>query len=253
MSDSSDKEWIQKFCNNIIKNSQYINNIKGEKGHKYQCLQYKYWIYDQVVKNPTKKSEDNNIETFANKFMNHEIRTSKGFIEYNFKYYFSEKKFNELKEKVQKKYLHYYFRNFELNQETTEKCKQDKFSTFEKHLNSIIKLYNIYKENECTYYHFYLYNRCDDYFKIKENYNPKFLLSILENSKYPTKPVEKPYITENSETADKNLQVMFTCHKAFCSNDPSSCNLICKVKKKRRYRKFGLCNLTELFILPDYL
>lgn len=185
--------------------------------------------------------------------MNHEIRTNKGFIEYNFQYYISEKKFNELKEKIQKKYLHYYFRNSELIQKTIEKCKHDKCSKFEKCLNSIIKLYNIYKENECTYYYFYLYNRCDDCFKIEENYNPKFLLSILENRRYPTKPVEKPYITENSETADKNLQVMFNWHKAFYSNDPSSYSLICEDKKKSRYRKFGLCNLIELFILPDYL
>ncbi|SBS85678.1 PIR Superfamily Protein [Plasmodium ovale curtisi] len=102
MSDSSDKKWIQKICNKIVKIFQYINNIKGEKGHKDRCFQYKYWVYDRVVKNPTKK--------------------------------------------------------------------------------------------------------CDDCFKIEENYNPKFLLSILENRRYPTKPVEKPYITENSETADKNLQ-----------------------------------------------
>lgn len=56
MSDSSDKKWIQKICNKIVKIFQYINNIKGEKGHKDRCFQYKYWVYDRVVKNPTKKS-----------------------------------------------------------------------------------------------------------------------------------------------------------------------------------------------------
>ncbi|SBT55997.1 PIR Superfamily Protein [Plasmodium ovale wallikeri] len=182
--EDSYKEKAYMFCKKIetILNKKIYNMEKGDERKKH-CLHYKYWVYGTIMNMHNSQTESKYVSTLVKKLMALRTLIADGYIDYSCQYHFNDNYLNDLKGKIEKKYLHDYFNNYDIIKSTISSCKEEKIEVYQEYLNSIIKLYDIYKEDLCSDYYFFLVNSCDDYFKYDEIYNPKFLLNILQRCK----------------------------------------------------------------------
>ncbi|SBT01617.1 PIR Superfamily Protein [Plasmodium ovale curtisi] len=182
--EDSYKEKAYMFCKKIetILNKKIYNMEKGDERKKH-CLHYKYWVYGTIMNTHNSETESKHVSTLVKKLMALRTLIADGYIDYSCQYHFNDDYLNDLKEKIEKKYLHDYFNNYDIIKSTISSCKKEKIEAYQEYLNSIIKLYDFYKEDLCSDYYFFLVNSCDDYFKYDEIYNPKFLLTILQRCK----------------------------------------------------------------------
>ncbi|SBT84566.1 PIR protein [Plasmodium ovale] len=149
-----------------------------------------------------------------------QLRTSilDGYIDYSCQYHFHHDNFKDLEEKVEKKYLHDYFNNFDFIEKTIKICNQSKYDQYNKYLSNIINLYKKYKQNECYDYDFDYWNtlnRCN----CMTSYNTMGISN--EDS-------EISNTTERLESIGKKPQVNFTCRRVSYRNDKISDIIECK-------------------------
>ncbi|KMZ83457.1 hypothetical protein PVBG_06268 [Plasmodium vivax Brazil I] len=103
---------------------------------------------------------------------------------------------DNLKIHVEKKYLHDYFNNYDMIDNSIRKCDSKNKNIYKEYLTSIIELYKKHKNDECSSDdHNYMLNKCENYFFPQEYYNPQYLLSILERC-IPGKEITKNIIKE---------------------------------------------------------
>ncbi|SBT58189.1 PIR Superfamily Protein [Plasmodium ovale wallikeri] len=212
--------WGKDLCNKIYKNSNYVSSTKYYKGHKDRCLHYTFWVYGEIAKKSPNDSDYKAIKNVIEKFTDRKPFYTGGFIENNCQYDFKGKDFNELKIKIEKKYMHDYFRNFSFIKKGVSICNDENYEKYEKYLNSIIKLYDKYKKGECSEYYYFLLYECDDYFSLDEKFNPKTLLSTLKKRKSENFPIneKQEYLDESDQnlgSTNQTSDVKLDCYKGF--------------------------------------
>lgn len=172
--DYAEKAYI--LCKKIERNLTKIYGIENRGKRKNYCLHYKYWLYEMIMGIYRSESDKKYFSSIVKKLM--QLRTSilDGYIDYSCQYHFHHDNFKDLEEKVEKKYLHDYFNNFDFIEKTIKICNQSKYYQYNKYLSNIINLYKKYKQNECYDYDFdYWVNQCDDFFNVENKYNPILL------------------------------------------------------------------------------
>ncbi|SBT73219.1 Plasmodium vivax Vir protein, putative [Plasmodium ovale] len=219
--------------------------VKDYVGHEDRCLHYVYWIYDQIAKKCKSVSDYEYIKDIIKVFKDKKAYITNGFIEFGCQYDFHHDNFDYLKSKVQKKYLHDYFKNHVFINKIINASTNTEYENYRKYITSIKILYEDYKKNECTDYLDSLDSDCPDYFRIEEVYDPQNLLSILEyrknknfasdiNSQISLNAASKSVMNKNFELGKEVSDVKFNCYKGFYSAEIKEN----RVKKEKKY--YGL-------------
>lgn len=177
------------LCDKITKNARYINGLATiRKGDDPECLNYKNWVYYQIWK--FHKSKDTiKLDEVIGDFLNIQNAVNKAPAKKICQFDFTSKDKNELEERLEKKILRDYIKNYEnIKKDVTAKVKSDMYF---KYLTYISKIFEIHKKR-CEDFWNYIPKRCNEYFALSTNpINPKNLLPILEKHKAEA-PVPKP-------------------------------------------------------------
>ncbi|SCA83450.1 VIR protein [Plasmodium vivax] len=176
------------LCDKITKNARYTNGLSTIKKGDDDCLNYKNWVYDQIWK--FHKSKDTTkLDEVIGDFLNIQNAVNKVFPKKICQFDFTSKDKNELEERLEKKILRDYIKNYEnIKKDVTAKVKSDMYF---KYLTYISKIFEIHKKR-CEDFWNYIPKRCNEYFALSTNpINPKNLLPILEKHKAEA-PVPKP-------------------------------------------------------------
>ncbi|CAI7719835.1 Plasmodium vivax Vir protein, putative [Plasmodium vivax] len=174
----------KELCNKVAENLQYVYNIKEEGKKKSTCLLYKYWTYDQMWKFLGNNRDHNHVKSVIAHFVNIREKVSKKNNNYSCQYYFHRNNFQDLKEGLEKKFLHDYFKNFESIR--TNIHSRDKYDLYNKYITYIKSLYDEHAEY-CTDFLDYIENYCDEYYEQdSKDYDPNVLLTTLKKYKGQT-------------------------------------------------------------------
>ncbi|GAW83199.1 variable surface protein [Plasmodium gonderi] len=217
------------FCKKIERNFKNIYISKKEE-RKRHCLHYKYWVYESIMSIFSDATDDVYKNVIVKKYNDLRMFLTDGFIDYKCQYYFSGKNIDEIVEKIEKKYLHDYFNNYDIIKKIIIEYKDDKQDKCKEYLTSVRSLYERYKKEQCYDYYDFLTNNCDDFFKLEDKYNPQILINLLQNHKDETKTDENTMNTVNSNL-EHIKDVHFSCAKGFYwHNKKSHYSLICEDK-----------------------
>ncbi|SCO70953.1 Plasmodium vivax Vir protein, putative [Plasmodium vivax] len=177
----------KELCNKVATNLQYVYNIKEEGKKKSTCLLYKYWTYDQMWKFLGNNKDPNHVKSVITDFLNIREKVSKKNNNYSCQYYFHRNNFQDLKEGLEKKFLHDYFKNFESIR--TNIHSRDKYDLYNKYITYIKSLYDEHAEY-CTDFLDYIENYCDEYYEQdSKDYDPNVLLTTLKKYKGQTSDI----------------------------------------------------------------
>ncbi|SBS79985.1 PIR protein [Plasmodium ovale] len=169
----------EEFCSKIEKNLKYVYSIKEQHKSKNICLHYKYWLYDKMWKNIKNISDANHVKNVITDFLEVHVNISMGNDNNSCGFYFHNRVIQELEKRLEKKFLHDYFKNYQNIKRNLS--SKEKYNVYYKYLTYIRKLFDKYKEDCSDFFDFYE-NLCDEYFEIEsEHYNPSNLLAILQN------------------------------------------------------------------------
>ncbi|EDL42866.1 variable surface protein Vir12, putative [Plasmodium vivax] len=176
------------LCDKITKNARYTNGLSTIKKGDDDCLNYKNWVYDQIWK--FYKSKDTiKLDEVISDFLNIQNAVNKVFPKKICQFDFTSKDKKDLEEKLEKKNLRDYIKNYEnIKKEVTANVKSDMYS---KYLTYISKIFEIHKTKCEGPWNFYP-KQCNEYFVLSTNpFKPKDLLDILQKHKAQA-PVHKP-------------------------------------------------------------
>ncbi|SCA60202.1 VIR protein [Plasmodium vivax] len=176
------------LCDKITKNARYTNGLSTIKKGDDDCLNYKNWVYDQIWK--FYKSKDTiKLDEVISDFLNIQNAVNKVFPKKICQFDFTSKDKKDLEEKLEKKNLRDYIKNYEnIKKEVTANVKSDMYS---KYLTYISKIFEIHKTKCEGPWNFYP-KQCNEYFVLSTNpFKPKDLLDILQKHKAQA-PVPKP-------------------------------------------------------------
>ncbi|SBT56112.1 PIR Superfamily Protein [Plasmodium ovale wallikeri] len=135
------------LCNKIIRNFNDLSGLSTSKEKKDKCLHYKYWIYGKIW-NMFKTNGRNEYDIpVITELSNLEIDITKKNRLNDCRYDFSYINMEDLKRKVEKKYMHDYFKNYNII-ESNITCDNGKHDIYKKYLDYISEIYEKYK-GEC--------------------------------------------------------------------------------------------------------
>ncbi|KMZ83301.1 hypothetical protein PVBG_06148 [Plasmodium vivax Brazil I] len=228
------KDDAHNMCKKIRKNLDKIYAISPGKERKKHCLYYKYWFYEKLMNMFLSDSEDKCFKNVLTEFENFKVYAYYGYIDYSCQYDLYEIKLDDLKMHVEKKYLHDYFNNYDMIDNSIRKCDFKNKNIYEEYLNSINKLYIKYKKVECSSEDYnYMLNNCENYFYPEEYYNPQYLLSMLKScipgKEIPKNTIKKKYL----ELEKRSPQVKLKCTKGtYWNKNKFELNMICTDKQE---------------------
>ncbi|KMZ95958.1 hypothetical protein PVNG_02809 [Plasmodium vivax North Korean] len=177
------------LCDKITKNARYINGLTTiKKGDDDECLNYKYWVYYQIL-NLHKSKNTIKLDEVIGDFLNIQNAVNKASATKICQFYFISKDKKELDEKIEKKILRDYIKNYaNIKKDVTDNVKSD---VYLKYLTYISKIFDIHK-TKCDGPWNFGPNQCNEYFEKSTNaFKPKDLLDILQKHKAQA-PVPKP-------------------------------------------------------------
>ncbi|CAI7722553.1 PIR protein [Plasmodium vivax] len=177
------------LCDKITKNARYINGLTTiKKGDDDECLNYKYWVYYQIL-NLHKSKNTIKLDEVIGDFLNIQNAVNKASATKICQFYFISKDKKELDEKIEKKILRDYIKNYaNIKKDVTDNVKSDVYLMY---LTYISKIFDIHKKKCENPWDFYP-KQCNEYFEKSTNaFKPKDLLDILQKHKAQA-PVPKP-------------------------------------------------------------
>ncbi|GAB69360.1 CYIR protein [Plasmodium cynomolgi strain B] len=170
------------LCDKITKNTRYINGLTIIRKSDEECLNYKYWVYYQIWKFHKSNKDTIKLDDVIDDFLNIQNAVNKGpakkICEFDFT---SKNKGEELEEKLEKKILRDYIKNYgNIKKDVTNNVKSDMYF---KYLTYISKIFDIHKK-KCENFWDFFPKGCNEYFVISTNpFKPKDLLDILPKPK----------------------------------------------------------------------
>ncbi|SCO71776.1 VIR protein [Plasmodium vivax] len=160
------------LCKKIIKNLKNIKNLKDGE-HNERCMHYRYWIYHEVKKMLKNESNNKNVNDVLTNFFGMEGEINKKSDYYGCRYFFLHKNIEELKDKMEEKYLYDYFKNH-ASIKTKQTCVHVTPDEYKKYLNSIKNLFTKHTQDKCCFY-----GDCPSYINCDDMYNPDKLIAKL--------------------------------------------------------------------------
>ncbi|SBT84873.1 PIR protein [Plasmodium ovale] len=174
-------------CKKIIKNFDKLYEGKIITKADNRCLHYKNWVYSEIWKVISTKSNYSNVGKIINEFLDiqkeNNVRNTKNKDVCH--YYFIFKDIIELNSKKEEKDLHDYFLNHSFIEENISTVKNDQ-EQYKKYLGYIMKLYERHKRDWKCCSESGVDPLCVHYFKCEEEYNPSDLLEILNGANKET-------------------------------------------------------------------
>ncbi|SBT86825.1 PIR protein [Plasmodium malariae] len=168
------------LCKKISRNTDILSVYRDTIHFSTLCSHYRYWAYYNINKILANFTDNNNAKALVKKFLQVRDNITRVFNAYYCQYSFSDDILQELNNMKEEKYLHDYFKNYDIIK-TSDSCSRVTPSVYEKYLNYIITLYNKHKNQmECCIDSFW--TECEDYFKCNEEFDPNKLLSILKSN-----------------------------------------------------------------------
>ncbi|SCO67911.1 VIR protein [Plasmodium vivax] len=184
----------------IKRNVKALHDIKVEKEYRENCLNYKYWIFGELLKRYNGKTGSQTIGDITTEFMNlngcFNDGSSRGC-----EFKFIHKDLENLTLLLEKRNLYDYFKNHYKIKKSIA-CKTENKALFETYLKSINKTYKKYQgQEECCHWGA---SFCPDYFlSCDDVYNPSRLLLLLESKDEETcSKVEKEESHRTDELKD---------------------------------------------------
>ncbi|CAG9480261.1 unnamed protein product [Plasmodium vivax] len=160
------------LCKKIIKNLKNIKNLKDGE-HNERCMHYRYWIYHEVKKLFKNESDHKHVNDVLTNFSDIESKINQKIEHYGCRYFFLHKNIEELKDKMEEKYLYDYFKNH-ASIKTKETCERVKSNEYKKYLNYIKDLFIKHTQDKCCFY-----GDCPSYINCDDMYNPDKLIAKL--------------------------------------------------------------------------
>ncbi|SBT00048.1 PIR Superfamily Protein [Plasmodium malariae] len=217
------------LCKLIARNAEDLSKKYNTPRYTNQCLHNRYWVYYELRKVLKKISKTEELKSLSDNFLEASNSINRAYNAYNCLYAFENDIFEGLKDKVEEKYLHDYFTNFD-SIKTSDACERVQLNKYTQYLNYIITLYNKrIAQDSCCHGSFLI--DCVDYFNCNDEFDPSKLLSSLNknginkcsNLEKAEAPANMDSISsfQNSRSHIFNSFYIVTCK----GND----NLICKM------------------------
>ncbi|SBT00618.1 PIR Superfamily Protein, partial [Plasmodium ovale curtisi] len=170
-----------KLCKNIVKNFNKLYEFESTIKSGERCLHYQNWVYREIRKMIITKSYYGYIEDIIKDFLDLQNKkiTPKSDTKAFCHYYYIFKDLIELNVKLEEKDLHDYFKYYaslekQISRDTTNKEK------YRDYLNYISILYIRHKDGwGCCDESYGVDPLCRHYLKCEDEYNPSYLLSVL--------------------------------------------------------------------------
>ncbi|SCA59640.1 VIR protein [Plasmodium vivax] len=222
-----------KLCRKIARNADYLFENMNTIEYSNLCFHYRPWLYQnlkKIIENPTNKETKQSIAT---KFLDAKNCIMYTYRVYNCLFDLNIDDLDNLKEKLEEKYLYDYFSNYN-SIKTYETCDHVKLDKYKKYLNDIFTLYEKHKkEYECCDGSWS--RDCFNYFKCDDNLNPQKLLIKLKNeANRSCNKLEKKNKPSASNTAVSPQKVepdiMSTFYTGPCKNIGED-RLICSLRQ----------------------
>ncbi|KMZ92304.1 hypothetical protein PVMG_03659 [Plasmodium vivax Mauritania I] len=222
------------FCKLIRKNLEQIYAISPGKERKKHCLYYKNWFYEKLMNMFNSNSESKCFNEVLTEFEHFKVYAYYGYIDYSCQYDLYEIKLDNLKIHVEKKYLHDYFNNYDMIDNSIRKCDSKNKNIYKEYLTSIIELYKKHKNDECSFEdHNYMLNNCENYFYPQEYYNPQNLLSILDRCNLGQEIPKNIIKEKNFERENSSPKIKLKCSEGtYWNKDKFILSMICTDKQK---------------------
>ncbi|SBS95341.1 PIR Superfamily Protein [Plasmodium ovale curtisi] len=167
-------------CNKILCNFKklYNNTIKIKADNP--CLHYKYWVYKEILKMIKDNNEYKNIKEIIEKFL--DLQFKKNIPSDPNKiachYYYIFKDLIELNTKIEEKDLHDYFKYYDnLEKEILSESNKKRYSNYLSYINGLYEKHKI--GWECCDTSYGVDPLCRHYFKCEDEYNPSYLISLI--------------------------------------------------------------------------
>ncbi|SCA83640.1 VIR protein, partial [Plasmodium vivax] len=221
------------LCRKIARNADYLFDNMNTIEYSTLCFHYRHWLYQNLRKIIEKDTDGETKQSIATKFLD-----AKNCIMYTYRLYnclFDLKKdeLDDLKKKIEEKYLYDYFSNYNSIQ-TYETCEHVTLDKYEKYLTNITSLYEEHKKKyECCDGSWL--SDCYNYFKCDDNLNPhKLLLKLKNEANGRCNYLEKKNQHSESDTTISSQKVeqdiMSTFYTGPCKNIGED-RLICSLRK----------------------
>ncbi|SBS96531.1 PIR Superfamily Protein [Plasmodium malariae] len=167
------------LCKQIARNADDLSKMLNKSGYNNQCLHYTYWIYYELKKILKQNSEDVKTKHII-KYLELKNNIYKEYQLHKCLPGIKDNNMNELNEKVDEKYLHDYFQNYDIIK-TYSACERATFQNYKEYLTNISKLYMKHKKDkQCCDDPFW--DSCPDYFKCPNEFDPNNLLQVLNSN-----------------------------------------------------------------------
>ncbi|SBT56954.1 PIR Superfamily Protein [Plasmodium ovale wallikeri] len=172
------------ICKKILNNFKNLYTIDSTLTSGERCLHYKNWVYQEIWKIFSSKSDYKHLEDIIDKFLKIQNEKNKynSDKKYVCHYYFIFKDFTELNAKKEEKDLGDYFKyHSTIEQNVSNKNNEVKYMTYLTYIN---KLYKRHIEDwNCCDASSGVHPLCRHYFRCEEEYHPNYLMSILLGKK----------------------------------------------------------------------
>ncbi|SBT56751.1 PIR Superfamily Protein [Plasmodium ovale wallikeri] len=181
------------ICKKILKNFNMLYNNEIKIKIDNPCLHYKYWVYQEIWKMIRNKKEFNNVKKITEKFLdlqkNKNIPSDPTKIACHYYYIFQD--LIELNTKIEEKDLHDYFKYYD-NLEKNVLAENNK-ETYRSYLSYINALYEKHKIGwDCCDTSYGVDPLCRHYFKCEDEYNPSYLISLINGKSKEAHMQRKP-------------------------------------------------------------
>ncbi|KMZ76821.1 hypothetical protein PVIIG_05697 [Plasmodium vivax India VII] len=228
------KDEAHNICKKIRKNLKDIYSIVSEEERKKYCLYYKNWFYEKLMNMFNSNSESKCFNEVLTEFEHFKVYAYYGYIDYSCQYDLYEIKLDNLKIHVEKKYLHDYFNNYDMIDNSIRKCDSKNKNIYKEYVTSIIELYKKHKNDECSFEdHNYMLNNCENYFYPQEYYNPQNLLSILDRCNLGQEIPKNIIKEKNFERENSSPKIKLKCSEGtYWNKDKFILSMICTDKQK---------------------
>ncbi|SBT02437.1 PIR Superfamily Protein [Plasmodium ovale curtisi] len=204
-------EESKKLCKKIVKNFNKLYTFESTLNSNERCLHYKNWVYGELWKMIKEKSYHDYVKDIINKFM--DLQNKKFIFINNTKtfchYFYIFKDLLELNVKLEEKDLHDYFRYYDTleNKVPSDISNKEKYR---KYLDYISILYIRHKDGwGCCDESYGVDPLCRHYFKCEDEYNPSYLISLLNKKpdlSYKKKKENFPVVLFGEADLKNNLK-----------------------------------------------
>ncbi|SBS98790.1 PIR Superfamily Protein [Plasmodium malariae] len=229
------------LCKQIARNAEYLSKRINAAGYNRHCLHYKYWIYEKIKNILGDKLAEQDRKNLLGKIFQLQKCINETYNSYYCQYNLGNNTSDEFNKKLEEKYLHDYFHNFD-SIRTCDACNRVSFNKYKVYLQNIVTLYEKHKNNNCCDNPWW--TECPDYFlSCSDEFDPNKILSLLNSNKENNcnilKTLEKPSVFMNtfssgsyhrdSIDSDYFLRCTYIKGEKYEPNNPNGSTLTCNV------------------------